>query len=200
MQPHEDWQLWDEYPQHRSIFNKLDLALRLGYTAGPCGVSVPHAGKYIVRPIYNLSGMGLGAKTLDLEPDQPIQPGYFWCEYFSGNQYTIDYEWDKNLFVWLPVFAAEGIRRENLTEFLCWRKIDPPAIKLPNWFNQFSDVGVLNIEAIGDKIIEVHLRHGTDFPEGATEIIPIWSDMKYVENYEDADGLMVNPRKGFFYR
>lgn len=193
----EDREAWDKYPHHRSIFNKLDLALKLGYTAGPCGVSVPVEGKYVVRPIYNLSGMGMGASVQTLTPGEPIPPGYFWCEYFEGDQYTIDYVWNE---CWDPVFAAEGVRGANLIEFICWRKIDPPQIALPDWLDQYHDAKIINIEMIGSKIIEVHLRHGSDFPEGAKEIVPIWSDMKYVENYEDADGLMSNPRKGFYYR
>ena len=31
----EDWDPWNKYPQHRWIFNKLQLALDLGYL-GPC--------------------------------------------------------------------------------------------------------------------------------------------------------------------
>lgn len=31
----DDCEAWDKFPQHRSIFNKLDLALKLGYNAGP---------------------------------------------------------------------------------------------------------------------------------------------------------------------
>ena len=31
----EDYQAWDAYPQHRWVFNKLEVALKLGYKAGP---------------------------------------------------------------------------------------------------------------------------------------------------------------------
>lgn len=193
----DDSQAWKTFPQHRWLFNKLELSLRLDYLAGPSGVPVPRAGKYVVRPIYNLGGMGLGASVQMLEVDQPIEPGYFWCEYFQGTQYTIDYTWDNG---WKLAFAAEGVRRENLTEFLCWRKCKPPLISLPEWFDDLKDVEHINIETIGSRIIEIHLRHGNDFPEGATELIPIWKDMKFEENYEDVDGLLKNPRLGFYYR
>ena len=32
----EDWDPWNKYSQHRWIFNKLQLALDLGYRVGPC--------------------------------------------------------------------------------------------------------------------------------------------------------------------
>ena len=37
----EDFQAWDAYPQHRWVFNKLEVALKLGYRAGPACVPLP---------------------------------------------------------------------------------------------------------------------------------------------------------------
>ena len=64
----EDYQAWDAYPESRWIFNKLELSLKLGYNAGPACVPVKEAGKYIVRPIYNLYGMGVGTSIKYLDP------------------------------------------------------------------------------------------------------------------------------------
>jgi hypothetical protein len=63
----DDYKVWQDIPAFRSLYNKLDLSLRLGYTAGPAGCPVPKSGTYIVRPIINLSGMGATACYTRLE-------------------------------------------------------------------------------------------------------------------------------------
>ena len=68
----EDYQAWEEYPQHRWVFNKLEVALKLGYKAGPACVPLPKTSntlfKAIIRPIYNLYGMGISAKVKTFRP------------------------------------------------------------------------------------------------------------------------------------
>ena len=65
----DDYHAWEAYPQYRWVFNKLELSLRLGYHAGPAGIPVKHTGWYIVRPIYNPYGMGIGAHKKWLDAD-----------------------------------------------------------------------------------------------------------------------------------
>ena len=86
-----DVDAWSIYPRFTSWYNKLWLSERLRYKCGPAGVRVPAKGTYIVRPIYNLLGMGLGAKYMFLSPDykeNQIPPGHFWCEKFEGFHYS----------------------------------------------------------------------------------------------------------------
>jgi hypothetical protein len=213
-----DADAWKLYPHHRWLFNKLELALRLGYNAGPGGVGVHKYGDYIIRPIYNLSGMGVNARRQQLTPGDTntVKPGEFWCDYFHGPHISIDYEWqdihgDIGL---IPVFATQGFRTgPDLYRFNCWKVIEPPLLKLPSWIGGLLDVPRFNIEFIHDQIIEIHLRGGNDFPPGATEIIPIWSDMSDSENnwflrhgfalhpsLDDADGHLPVGRLGFFYK
>ena len=194
----EDYQAWDKYPKYRWIFNKLDMALRLGYQAGPACVPlppVPYYFKAVVRPIYNLYGMGIGARVHKFTPEVDndfivnhgcIPPGYFWCEYFEGTHYSIDYKATNapkgSMFRWESFHAMVGINTEkDLTRFKRWTSVEPPKIMLPNFINRIMDVDYLNIECIDDKIIEIHLRTGNDVlhdtPLG-TEVIPVWSDEK----------------------
>ena len=51
------------YPHHRKWFNKLYVAELFGYDCGPAGVAPTKDGTYVIRPIYNLSGMGVGAEV-----------------------------------------------------------------------------------------------------------------------------------------
>ena len=131
----EDFQAWDAYPQHRWVFNKLEVALKLGYRAGPACVPLPKTKntlfKAIVRPIYNLYGMGISAKVKTFRPmiDNEliinhglIPPGHFWCEYFDGAHYSIDYKRTNqpkgSVWAWEPFCTLVGEKEEsNLTKF-----------------------------------------------------------------------------------
>lgn len=74
----DDCDSYLKYPHHRNWFNKLWLSEMLGYKCGPCGVEIPEDGTYVVRPIYNLSGMGIGAELKQLKKDDiSTPPGYF---------------------------------------------------------------------------------------------------------------------------
>lgn len=196
----EDYQAWEAYPKYRWLFNKLELSLALGYDAGPACVPVKKSGKYIVRPIYNLYGMGMNAKVIDLDPVKDgdamtyhahIPPGHFWCEYFEGKHYSIDFEKVDNR--WVSICVAEGKHKtkDNLTKFHSWEKVSVSMVEphcspeiqsirhnLPS-FLLYLKCKHLNIECIGKNIIEVHLRTGNDFlhnyPVGTT-MFPIWTE------------------------
>jgi hypothetical protein len=180
----EEYELWEQFPQHRRWFNKLYVADILGYACGPSGTAPKHSGKYVIRPCYNLAGMGLGATVQHINAGNrsATPPGYFWCEYFNGDQYSATYKWVKNS--WQCVSCWIGYNSEdNLTKFNRWIKTEyiPP---VPQCFNALSDVGGINIEFKGFKVIETHLRTSGN-PDGSTdtrysEFIPLW-----LEDYDD---------------
>ena len=231
----EDYEAWEMFPQHRWIFNKLELSLKLGYKCGPACVPVSKTGFYIVRPIYNLYGMGVGAQKLYLRhwDDRDamaehmfIPPGHFWCEWFDGNHYSIDYKWIDGgkggvHSHWNPMCTTIGQEGSTTQQFSHWEKIENKYHKLPTWLDSFCDAEFLNIEYKDDKILEVHLRTGNDIlhedPIG-TEMIPNWlsdddkyiqslldDDWDYHENYDagkvyDASGYIEDPRIGYLKR
>jgi len=218
----EDWDLWNRYPEHRWVFNKLQLSLDLGYQAGPCPTLPSIAGYYCIRPIYNLYGMGLGASKvwLDIEDNSLVMskqhPGSFWCEWFEDPHYSIDYEWNNG---WQPIHATQGYNNSgDLIHFSRWDRIDPPDIELPQILDKLKSTKVLNIEFKNSKIIEVHLRLGNlagDWYglDDAQSIIPVWEDTtadtinnykdsgwKYVDRAEDGNCKIENARLGFLYK
>lgn len=211
----EDWDAWLIYTQHRWAYNKLDLSLKLGHLCGPTPLPVPKSGEYCVRPVINLGGMSAGATIQYLERGKvhDLPPGYFWCERFVGDQYSVDFEWKGHAFV--PVHTSIGKNSpESLYRFEKWVKVPNKHFDLPEWVSEFSDVEKINIEFIGDKIVEIHLRWGEDFPtEDTTEVIPIWDDTpqdfchdletqgySFIEDYIDAEKNIPHARLGFYYR
>ena len=166
----DDYHAWQAYPHYRWIFNKLEVSLRLGYHAGPAGIPVQRTGYYIVRPCVNALGLGLGAKKVWLEKNTMHLPyGYFWCEWFEGRHFSVDYKWGNQMF------CVEGFKSDDtFTRWDKWTKVDH-VIMLPEEIaNHLINEPALNVEYIGDKVIEVHLRSNEDFANNISEFIPVW--------------------------
>ena len=211
----EDCDAYVKYPNHRKWFNKLWLSEMLGYKCGPAGTDIPEDGTYVVRPIYNLGGMGAGAEVVQLKKDDytTVRPGYFWCEYFDGLHYSANYRFvtATNPY-WEPLGCWQGTNFPiNLSKFTEWKRVDK-APRLSRDFNVLSDVAVINVEFINDKPIEVHLRKGAD-PEDYDVMIPVWQSApgdfvahhklhgyQYIEAYDDANKQIVDPRLGFMVK
>lgn len=198
----DDADAWQAFPHHRRWFNKLEFSLQMGYLCGPNGVAPTTSGMYVIRPIYNLLGMGLGAKIEYIEAGdvRKVPPGSFWCEKFDGPQTSVTYEWHNG---WRYVSSWEGNRPDdNLTRFTSWRRTDV-SFPLTRLFDELYDVGVINVEFIGDKPVEVHLRRSPD-PDDGSELIPVWADdpkdEEWVRAYDDGGGFLDVPRLGFIVR
>lgn len=213
----DDETAWVTYPAHRKYFNKLWLSERLGYTCGPAGVAPPKPDVYIVRPIYNLVGMGLGAKEIRLAPgdEDCLEPGYFWCEKFEGVHRSIDYNIiPNNRLEQKSCFVGE--KTDNQFVFKRWYrdntfKFDPPDL-LHDIFNHDESytINQCNIEIIDNKVIEVHLRGSPD-PD-YDEFIPVFEGIppaipehrikkyKFIEDNESGGGWLKPKRLGFYVR
>ena len=186
-----DW-LW--------IFDKLIIARRQGILAAPAGIPVPESAEYIVRPITNIRMMGRGAQKLWIQAgdDEPVPDGFFWSEVLTGRHLSVDYHWGE------PALAVEGHRTDpgRLDRFSRWVKIDQDT-PLPDMLHGLEDHAEwINVEYIGDRVIEVHLRPNDDFANhDADEIWPVWpeSGREPPENcvwYESAAG----DRLGFWIK
>ena len=207
----EDYQTYAKYSHHRKWFNKLWLSETLGYDCGPSGIFPDKSGWYIVRPIMNLSGMSVGAEKKYIEEKDitKVQPGYFWCEWFEGNQYSVTFERVKNK--WLQTSCWKADRDiDELYKFKKWMRYDHKIFRLPKFFDGLSDLDAINVEFIDDRPIEVHLRRSPD-PD-CNEFIPIWEGEQYLvdkyevmgysytESYDSADGFLKTPRLGFMIK
>ena len=198
---YEDLVGWkDFHPDDLWVLDKLILSTKLGYKCGPRGLPVPNPSNYIIRPIMNLMGMGDGAKFIYIEKDtaKVVPNGFFWCEKFEGKHLSIDYVDGKQ------VLCLEGLKMpgDPIWKWKEWRKssecVPFPSILLPvkSRYRHF------NIEMIGDKIIEVHIRLNPNWRHGDYEsALPVfWGDdvecppgYTYVEDSNEY-------RRGFFFK
>lgn len=215
-----DYEAWEKYPNHHNWFNKLWVSEKLGYKCGPGGTAPKTSGWYVVRPTYNLSGMGVGAKRVFIKAGDltAVPAGYFWCEWFDGVHYSATYRFRHDHKPrWDIISCWEGMSNPAMLQhFREWdRSEESPSV--PWALNELSDVGVINIEFKNDKVIEVHLRTSPD-PD-YDHIIPTWmSDQengkvlserndrltkagyKWISDYDDADGQLTDPRTGFWVK
>jgi hypothetical protein len=210
----EDFQAWQSYPHMRHWFNKLYLASRLGYDCAPGGVPPNKSNFYCVRPIYNLDGMSVGARRQWIEADDRhgVEPGYFWCEWFDGDQYSITYR-ASDFFSYDQISCYKAERDiDQLFRFKRWTRSDHKFM-IPATLEEelmMSGVGVVNIEVIGDKVIEIHFRDTPD-PD-YDELIPVWSDEQqvvdiyeklgytWIEAPDNSNGFLTTHRLGFMVK
>ncbi len=218
----DDDEAYNQFPNLQKWYNKLWLAQKLGYNCGPAGTTPDKDGKFVVRPIMNLSGMGVGAKVIEIKSGDynSVPSGSFWCEYFDGYHYSVDYELIDDVTVgprWKGISSWTGTNYPiDLSKFTEWKRCEyipelHNTLKI-NWKEiGYSRVPFINVEFIGDKIIEVHLRKGNtldydhmipvwkSWPDGTTDHFEL-NGFKYIENYDDADGQLEDPRLGFLVK
>lgn len=201
MKQFDDTDVWPQCPNEDLwVFDKLIVARKSGHVCGPHGVSVPSPGMYIVRPCVNLMGMGRSAEFQYIEntTDDIMKDGMFWSEIFSGRHLSVDYEGEKQ------VLCVEGIREDSspLWRWKEWRRTDD---KIP-----FPDIlrsllprhKYFNVEMIGGKIIEIHLRHNPDFKDRPyTSLIPVFKGFEspQPEGYTFVEDI-ADSRLGFYAR
>lgn len=167
------------------IYDKLILSKYLGHLCGPAGVSVPCPGFYIVKPITNLQGMGLGTYFRNFETTDTscLNPGYFWMEVFKGQHLSID------VVEGVTDVVYEGIS-DGPQRFTKWTLLDRPINHPPFIIELSKKYHVVNYETIDGKIIEVHLRENPDWKKHrAKELIPVWKNDPIPDNFvSDPDG------------
>ena len=163
--------------------DKLYLAKLMGYTCGPMGFPVPKKDKYIVRPVINPMGLGLGTLTMEMEGDTDkycvtgntnLYIGYFWCEFFKGRHISVDYHYGQQ------VLAVEGFKSgSTFMLWNKWQKVDVHIPLPPQLEGLAKRHPILNVEYVDGNPIEVHFRENVDFCiPGMEEFIPVFEKYK----------------------
>ena len=161
------------HPSDLWIYNKLFLSRILGYTCGPVGTTVPKSDYYIIRPSFNLLGMGRFARKEWIEKyTNHIHPAEFWCEIFIGEHLSVDF---KNQEAELIVLGTKN-EEDPYYKWQKWEKIDKK-VEFPDILRDLKGkYEYINCEFIDGKLIEVHFRQNPDFRYGNRVAIPIWNE------------------------
>ena len=167
--PTEDGDAWEWNPAHRWVYDKLAVAMSQGLEAGPHGVK-PTAYPVFSKPIYNLKGMGVGSRALASNADylDAYQPGHFWSTLLSGKHVSSDVVVVDGLPRWWR--HARGIASGAGT-FDYWEVRPDADDAVERWCDPWCRrhlagyTGIANLETIGGRIIEVHLRFADQWPD-----------------------------------
>lgn len=167
--PTEDSDAWNWNPRHRWVYDKLTVALSQDLAAAPHGVA-PQSYPVFSKPIYNLKGMGVGSRMLASAADytDAYSPGHFWTTLLEGEHVSSDVVVVRGEPRWWR--HARGIPSGEGT-FDHWEVTARPAPEIEVWCGAWCRrhlqgyTGMVNLETIAGRIIEVHLRFADQWPD-----------------------------------
>lgn len=167
--PTDDVLAYRLYPEHRWVYDKLKICETQGIEHAPHGIE-PDAYPVFSKPIYNLRGMGTGGRLVASARDfERIQePGHLWMRVLEGEHVSSDVAVvDGRAAWWRHVLGLEmgggtfnywivsGDARPDLEAY----GGDWIRSHLPGY------TGAMNLETIGGRIIEAHLRFADQWPD-----------------------------------
>ncbi len=167
--PTEDADAYRWYPQFRWVYNKLAIAESQDVPCGLHGVA-PAAYPVFSKPIYNLRGMGIDARKLRsaVEYRRHQRPGHMWMALFEGEHISTDAAVVDGKVVWLRHATAVPLGRGVFDYWVVEARRRPGLeASCRRWVARHLGgyTGMINLETIGGRIIEVHLRFSDQWPD-----------------------------------
>ena len=167
--PTEDGDAWAWYPQYKWVYNKLTIAETQHFICGPHGLD-PSFFPVFSKPIYNMRGMGAGTRILQsLKEFRHLQqPGHMWMPLLQGDHVSTDVAVVKGEPKWWRHATGKPLKGGMFDYWTVWTHPQPEIESYcSHWLSQHLSgyTGMVNIETIGAKIIEVHLRFADQWPD-----------------------------------
>jgi len=167
--PTDDMDGYKFNPRHRRIYDRLWIAQSQGLECGSID-SAPLRYPVFCKPVTNLKGMGAGTSVLESERAflENCRPGDFWMKLLTGAHISSDWAVVAGETAWcrhtrgIPGFGGTfdywiiEARLHRRLERYCRAWI---RAHLPGY------TGMVNIETIGGRIIEAHLRFSDQWPD-----------------------------------
>ena len=165
----EDTDAWRWYPRHRWVYDKVLVAQSQRLAAAPHGVDPP-AFPVFSKPITNLKGMGVGSRMLCDAADYAAHyaPGHMWMTLLEGRHVSSDVAVVDGKAQWWRHVTGRPIAEGT---FDYWIIHAEPDFEIEErcgaWIRQHMAgyTGMMNLETIGGRIIEAHLRFADQWPD-----------------------------------
>jgi hypothetical protein len=167
--PTEDCDAWLWYPDHRWVYDKIAIALSQGLDAAPHGVT-PSQFPVFSKPITNLRGMGVASRVLHSagEYAQSLTPGHMWMTRLEGRHVSSDIAVVTGEPRWWR-HATGAPSRDGTFDYWTVHAASESDIEAYGgaWIRAHlaGYTGILNIETIGGRMIEAHLRMSDQWPD-----------------------------------
>lgn len=162
--PRNDIDAWKMYPEYNFIYNKIFICKFQKINYAPFPIQ-PKKLPVISKPIINLYGMGMNTQKIETLDDLDINehPNNFWMKYLEGIHLSWDLVINNGKILYSTYFIGHKSKHLGLFNYWEWDgKYHLPNKIIKHLVNIYfkSYTGAMNIETIGGKIIEVHLRMG----------------------------------------
>ncbi len=192
--PTEDGDAYLWYPRYKWLYNKLAIAESQGLPCAPHGIDPPSFPVFS-KPIYNMRGMGAGSRIIrSLKEYRHAQrPGHMWMALLQGEHISTDVAVVDGAAHWSR--HSHGIAiGDGMFDYWIVEAARRPALEtyIERWIatNLSGYTGMINIETIGDRIIETHLRFSDQWPDlyGAgwvDALVGLYRDR--IWSYDDSD-------------
>lgn len=160
--PIDDATAWTLYPRHRWIYNKLLICESQGLPHGPHDVAPPRFPVFS-KPIYNMRGLGTGSRIVSSaeELDDVITPGHMWMPLLRGPHVSTDVAVLDGVPKWWRHTTGKPLG-EGMFDYWVVHAARRPLLEryCGDWVraNLRGFTGIVNLETIGGRIIECHLR------------------------------------------
>ena len=156
--PTDDQLAYQQFPQHRWIYNKLLICETQGLDNAPHDI-LPRQFPVFSKPIYNMRGMGSGSKIVE-SPEQfraAVQPGHMWMPLLGGEHVSTDAAVIDGEPVWWRHTIGKTIQ-QGMFDYWVILGESKPEIEgyCGDWLRRHlrGYTGCVNFETIGAKIIE----------------------------------------------
>jgi hypothetical protein len=167
--PTEDSDAWRWYQEHCYVYDKIVVAFSQGLDAAPHGVP-PADFPVFSKPIVNLKGMGVGSRILHTagEYEESLTAGHMWMTLLQGRHVSTDVAVvDGEPRWWRHVTGTPS--GEGTFDHWTVQAASEPEIETycAAWIRHHLEgfTGIINLETIGGRIIEVHLRMSDQWPD-----------------------------------
>jgi hypothetical protein len=165
----EDSDAWQWYPRQRWVYDKLAVALSQELEAGPHGTPPPRFPVFS-KPIVNLRGMGVGSRILGSQADYDAHyaPGHFWMTLLEGRHVSSDVAVVAGVPRWWRHVTGKPAGEGTFDYWTVHAEADAQIEgRCGEWLRRHlaGYTGMLNLETIGGRIIEVHLRFADQWPD-----------------------------------
>ncbi|MDX1406065.1 MAG: hypothetical protein R3192_16095 [Woeseiaceae bacterium] len=167
--PTEDGDAWRWYPEYKWVYNKLAVAESQGLECAPHGID-PDTFPVFSKPIFNMRGMGAGSgiyRTLK-EYKYRQRAGHMWMTLLDGEHLSTDAAVVSGEVKWLRHTQGKPLEG-GMFDYWTVLADKRPAVGdyLANWVRAHMPdyTGMLNVETIGERIIEVHMRFADQWPD-----------------------------------
>ncbi len=167
--PTEDGDAYLWYPRYRWVYNKLSVAESQGLDCAPHGLEPPHFPVFS-KPIYNMRGMGSGSKLLRslAEYKDAQRPGHMWTTLLEGEHVSTDVAVVDGDPRWWRHTTGDPLPGGMFDH---WVVSAEAQLQLEAYCGEWirthlaGYTGMLNLETIGGRIIETHLRFADQWPD-----------------------------------